>query len=68
MTVYFLQFTVSDIPQRLLAACRSKTPDIYEIRGYLEHKECDVNIRDDEVKDECLYGVLHLLNTMISTV
>ena len=34
--------------EKLLAACRSKTPDINEIRGYLEQEECDVNIREDD--------------------
>ena len=61
MTAYFLQFTNSDISLRLLAACHSKlkTPDINEIRGYLEQEECDVNIReDDEVKDDAYCNVI----------
>ncbi len=43
--------TVSD---KLLAECYSDTADIEVVRGYLEQKDCDVNIRD-------VYGVCNMV-------
>ena len=34
----------------LVKACRSKTPDIDQVRSYLDQNTCDVNMREgDEV-------------------
>ena len=45
--------TVSD---KLLAECYSDTADIEVVRGYLEQKDCDVNIRDDDWVCIIVYG------------
>ncbi len=46
------------ISEKLLAECRSKTADIEVVRGYLEQKDCDVNIREN---DEVCNMVVSLL-------